>query len=160
MSLQTDPPICADHFIVIMCQMLMYADIDILRLFVIATVNLLLSLPVAPAMHFAMPPRKTSHPPPYARTSRSSPIRRKQLQVLGLIACSIITLIYLATRLFSSSAEKIPAGTPEVVIVTLLDDATMSDEYRERIMENRRYYASKQGMDPPKNFKAPNAEVL
>ena len=29
--------------------------------------------------------------------------------------------------------------------MTLLDDATMSDEYRERIMENRRYYASKQG---------------
>ncbi len=97
-------------------------------------------------MHFALPPRKTSHPPPYARASRSSPIRRQQLQVFGVIACTILTLIYFATRLFSSSAEKVPADTPEVVIVTLLDDATMSDEYRERIMENRRYYASKQGM--------------
>ena len=98
-------------------------------------------------MQFALPPRKTSHPPPYARVSRSSPIRRKQLQVLGVIACAALVLIYLATRLFSSSAtERVPAGTPEVVVITLLDDATMSDEYRERIMENRRYYASKHGM--------------
>ena len=29
--------------------------------------------------------------------------------------------------------------------MTLLDDATMSDEYRDRIMENRRYYANKHG---------------
>ena len=96
-------------------------------------------------MHFALPPRKTSHPPPYARASRSSPIRRKQLQAVGVIACAALMLIYFAIRLFSSSAERVPAGTPEVVVVTLLDDATMSDEYRERIMENRRYYASKHG---------------
>ena len=97
-------------------------------------------------MHFALPPRKTSHPPPYARASRSSPIRRKQLQVVGLLAGTALVLIYFATRLFSSPTERTPAGTPEVVLVTLLDDATMSDEYRERIMENRRYYASKQGL--------------
>ena len=42
--------------------------------------------------------------------------------------------------------EKAPPGTPEVVVVTLLDEATMSDEYRARIMENRRYYADKHGM--------------
>lgn len=54
-------------------------------------------------------------------------------------------IIYFASRLFSSPSERIPSGTPEVVVVTLLDDATMSDEYRERIMENRRYYAQKHG---------------
>lgn len=42
--------------------------------------------------------------------------------------------------------EKAPPGTPEVVVVTLLDEATMSDEYRARIMENRKYYADKNGM--------------
>ena len=42
--------------------------------------------------------------------------------------------------------EKAPPGTPEVVVVTLLDEATMSDEYRARIMENRRYYADKHGV--------------
>lgn len=97
-------------------------------------------------MHFAMPPRKTSQPPPYARASRSSPIRRKQLQFLALIGCTLLLLIYLATRLFGSSVEKAPPDTPEVVVVTLLDEATMSDEYRARIMENRKYYAEKNGM--------------
>ena len=97
-------------------------------------------------MHFAMPPRKTSHPPPYARASRSSPIRRKQLQFIALVAFALLFLIYLGTRLFGSSAERAPPGTPEVVVVTLLDEATMSDEYRARIMENRKYYAEKNGI--------------
>ena len=96
-------------------------------------------------MHFAMPPRKTSHPPPYARASRSSPIRRKQLQFIGLITVALLFLIFLGSRLFGSTAEKAPPGTPEVVVVTLLDEATMSEEYRARIMENRKYYANKQG---------------
>lgn len=103
------------------------------------------SLPTS-TMHFAMPPRKTSHPPPYARASRSSPIRRKQLQFVALIACTVLFLIYLGTRLFGSAMEKAPPGTPEVVVVTLLDEATMSDEYRARIMENRKHYADKNGM--------------
>lgn len=30
-------------------------------------------------------------------------------------------------------------------MVTVLDEATMSEEYRERIKENRKYYANKQG---------------
>ena len=97
-------------------------------------------------MHFALPPRKTSQPPPYARASRSSPIRRKQLQIGGLIACGILVLIYLSTYLFSSGSEHIPSGTPEIVVVTVLDEATMSNEYKERIKENRSYYAKKQGM--------------
>lgn len=97
-------------------------------------------------MHFAMPPRKTSQPPPYARASRSSPIRRKQLQLAALVGCTLLLLVYLATRLFGSPGEKAPPGTPEVVVVTLLDEATMSDEYRARIMENRKYYADKHGM--------------
>ena len=96
-------------------------------------------------MHFAMPPRKTSQPPPYARASRSSPIRRKQLQFVALLACALLVLIYLGIRLFGSSGEKAPPGTPQVVVVTLLDEATMSDEYRARIMENRKYYAEKNG---------------
>ena len=96
-----------------------------------------------------MPPRKTSQPPPYARASRSSPIRRKQLQFVALIGCSLLLLVYLATQLFGSSDKKAPPGTPEVVVVTLLDEATMSEEYRARIMENRKYYADKNGMSHP-----------
>ena len=54
--------------------------------------------------------------------------------------------MYIGSRLFGSTSEKAPPGTPEVVVVTLLDEATMSDEYRARIMENRKYYANKHGM--------------
>ncbi|MCJ1278582.1 hypothetical protein MMC21_006399 [Puttea exsequens] len=96
-------------------------------------------------MHFALPPRKTSHPPPYARASRSSPIRRKQLQFGAIIACGVLLLLYLATYLFSGYSERAPSGTPEVVVVTILDEATMSDEYRDRIKENRNYYAARHG---------------
>lgn len=48
-------------------------------------------------------------------------------------------------RLFGSSSERIPAGTPEVVVVTLIDEEHMSKGYIEKIQENRRYYASKHG---------------
>ena len=30
--------------------------------------------------------------------------------------------------------------------MTVLDEATMSQDYRDRIIENRKYYARKQGM--------------
>ncbi|KAL9098991.1 MAG: hypothetical protein Q9163_005446 [Psora crenata] len=96
-------------------------------------------------MHFAMPPRKTSQPPPYARVSRSSPVRRKQLQFGGMVLCGLLFLIYIATSLFSSQSEQVPAGTPEVVVVTVLDDETMSEHYRQRIVENRNFYAQNQG---------------
>jgi hypothetical protein len=47
--------------------------------------------------------------------------------------------------MFKRSGERTPSGTPETVVVTVLDEATMSEEYRERIKENRKYYANKQG---------------
>ena len=93
-----------------------------------------------------MPPRKTSHPPPYARASRSSPIRRKQLQLGALILCGLFLIIYLGTSLFKPGKERIPRGTAEIVIVTVLDDEIMSEGYRERVVENRKHYAEKQGM--------------
>ena len=96
-------------------------------------------------MHFAMPPRKTSQPPPYARAARSSPIRRKQLKIGGLVAGAILVLLYLSTFFFSSPKDYVPYGTPEVVVVTVLDEATMSTNYRNHVMENRRYYAEIQG---------------
>ena len=96
-------------------------------------------------MHFAMPPRKTSQPPPYARASRSSPIRRKQLKIGAIILGTLLILGYLLSTLSSSPKDYVPYGTPEVVVVTVLDEAVMSTSYRSRIMENRKYYAEKQG---------------
>lgn len=97
------------------------------------------------AMHFALPPRKTSHPPPYARPYRSSTIRRRQLQKGAVLASTAILIIYLLTRLVSSSPGRPPAGVPEVVLVTVLDRARMSDAYITKIMENRDDYAARHG---------------
>ncbi len=96
-------------------------------------------------MHFALPPRKTSHPPPYARPYRSSTIRRRQLQKGAVLASAAILIIYLLTRLLSSSPGRPPAGVPEVVVVTVLDRARMSDAYIAKIMENRDDYAARHG---------------
>ena len=105
-------------------------------------------------MHFAFPPRKSSHPPPYAiRPARSKYSRRRhQLQVLGLTLLAILGAIYLLYRLFYRwdvraavpTIVKAPPGTPSVVIVTVLDDDT-SDALREIIFENRRAYTTKHG---------------
>jgi len=95
-------------------------------------------------MHFALPPRKTSHPPPYARASRSSSVRRKQLQFGAVIACSALFLVYLISRIVFPSPGA-PAGTPKVVIVTLLDRDGMSKEYIRKIEENRKDYAARHG---------------
>lgn len=104
-------------------------------------------------MHFALPPRKTSHPPPYARPYRSSTIRRRQLQKGAILASAAILIIYLLTRLLSSSPGRPPAGVPEVVIVTVLDRARMSEAYIDKIMENRDDYAARHGKaDTPTIF--------
>ncbi len=99
----------------------------------------------AAKMHFALPPRKSSHPPPYERAFKSSPVRRKQIQLGATIACVALLLIWLGSRLLSSSSDRPPAGTPEAVVVTLLDPDSMSKEYMSRIKENRIDYADRYG---------------
>lgn len=97
-------------------------------------------------MHFAFPPRKSSHPPPYAaRSSRSRYLRYSRLQVVAAIAIGAIVTIYILSTIFSgSSAPSIPAGTPKAVIVTPLDPS-LSESYKEAIKANRRHYAHKHG---------------
>ncbi|KAL8864947.1 MAG: hypothetical protein Q9174_007151, partial [Haloplaca sp. 1 TL-2023] len=99
-------------------------------------------------MHFAYPPRKTSHPPPYEiRNPRSfslSYTRRKQLQAGALMLLTAFLLIFGLSHLFSSSPEeRIPPGTPDVVIVTVIDEQSLSPSYIEKIQENRRSYAAR-----------------
>ena len=55
-------------------------------------------------------------------------------------------MIYLASRLFSFSPDRIPGGTSEAVIVTLIDPEHMSDEYISKIKENRQDYADRHGI--------------
>ncbi|KAJ9665552.1 putative alpha-1,6-mannosyltransferase mnn11 [Coniosporium apollinis] len=98
-------------------------------------------------MHFAFPPRKTSHPPPYAlRQTRSPLLRRSRLQFLALVALGCIAGLYILSKLFGSSSttEAIPAGTPPVVIVTALNKS-MGDAFNEKIKQNREAYAARHG---------------
>lgn len=104
-------------------------------------------------MHFAYPPRKTSYPPPYAvRNSRSlslSYTRRRQLQAGAIILFTAVLLIFGMSHLFSSSPEeRIPLGTPEIVVVTLMDEESLGRSYMDKIQENRRDYAARHGTIP------------
>ena len=96
-------------------------------------------------MHFALPPRKTSIPPPYARKSRGpSALQRQWLKIAALIGGALLAIVFLARFLFSSSVDAIPVGTPEVVIVTVIDPS-LGKEYVEKIKQNRQFYADRHG---------------
>ena len=101
-------------------------------------------------MHFALPPRKSSNPPPYARSSKwnAYPKGKKDQMKMGAVGfCAVLLVFYFFLRIFSSSDgidDRIPFGTPNVVIVTVLDN-TMSKKYVDRIKENREDYAARHG---------------
>lgn len=105
-------------------------------------------------MHFALPPRKTSHPPPYARKTTSNALaqrRRRLLQVVGCIVLAIITFYITLSHLLGSSTQHIDngpsaiEGRQDVVLVTVLDNETMSEEYVRMIKANRDHYAARHG---------------
>lgn len=103
-------------------------------------------------MHFAYPPRKSSHPHPYtSRQSRSTWFRRPiRLQSLAVAAVGAIFLLWLVIHVLSggsgSSSRRtyIPPGTPKAVVVTVFEEAD-KEAWRDGIMENRRDYASRHG---------------
>ena len=99
-------------------------------------------------MQFALPPRKSPHPLPGARSSRLPLYRRKQLKTVALFAVAILSILYLLTHLYSSNTTSIaaPAGTAGVVIVTLLDREHFSESYISKIKANREDYAKRHGM--------------
>ncbi|KAL8683546.1 MAG: hypothetical protein Q9186_000458 [Xanthomendoza sp. 1 TL-2023] len=99
-------------------------------------------------MHFAYTPRKSSHPPPYTSRGSSRSLsynQRRQLKIGAIILSSLVILILVLSRLVGNGAERIPPGTPEVVIVTLIDEEHMSKEYISKIQENRKDYAARHG---------------
>ncbi|KAL8769074.1 MAG: hypothetical protein Q9209_004860 [Squamulea sp. 1 TL-2023] len=99
-------------------------------------------------MHFAYQPRKSSHPPVYPTRSQSRSLtynQRRQLKIGAIILCSLFFFILIIRRLSSGGEDRIPPGTPEVVIVTLIDEENMSKEYIAKIQENRKDYAARHG---------------
>jgi mannan polymerase II complex MNN11 subunit len=108
-------------------------------------------------MHFAMPPRKTSRPPPYAaRNSKTSPslppalrnlLRRFRPRTIVLGVLGFLTIIWLLRRTGGESrgeAAIIGSGAP-VVIVTVLDPKADST-WLQKVKRNREDYASRHGM--------------
>lgn len=114
-------------------------------------------------MHFAMPPRKTSRPPPYAaRNSSSRPIvppalrnlLRSKPRIAGVVL-GFFTLLWLLGIIGgrSSSAPlvdipKVAVGSgPPVVVVTVLDPSA-NPAWTQKIKANREDYAKKHGALP------------
>ena len=96
-------------------------------------------------MHFALPPRKSSQPPPYARSSHASFTQRRKLQYLIAIICGALALIWFGIWSFSDSPKRPPPDTPEVIVVTVIEPG-MSREYVAKIKENRENYVARHGM--------------
>ena len=103
-------------------------------------------------MAFGALQRKSSNPQPYRpATSRVQPGQRRRLQNTVLVACAAIGIVWLLLHLLSSSSTHVgdgrgpvPAGTPEVVIVTVFE-AGLSGAYIKKIKQNRDDYAKRHG---------------
>ncbi|EEQ33606.1 putative alpha-1,6-mannosyltransferase mnn11 [Microsporum canis] len=98
-------------------------------------------------MQFALPPRKTSRPPIYSRSSPTA-LRRRQLKSCAVISCIVVSILFLVFHLFSSGTPSVDtpvADGPPVVIVTVLDTELFSDTYIQRIKQNREDYAKRHG---------------
>ncbi|CAI7566791.1 hypothetical protein N7533_008145 [Penicillium manginii] len=99
-------------------------------------------------MQFALPPRRSPHPLPSARSTRLSYHRRKQLKTIAVAAIAIATILYLLSYFTSStstSAVAATASTSGVVIVTVLDRKALSESFIKKIVTNREDYAKRHG---------------
>jgi mannan polymerase II complex MNN11 subunit len=115
-------------------------------------------------MHFALPPRKTSRPPPYAARQQSSSFAlppalknlvRSKPRALVAALLGFLTLLWLlgAGRHASSTPgvniQKVPVGSgPPVVIVTTIDPRA-DPTWVSKIKANREAYAKKHGASLP-----------
>ncbi|KAF1836870.1 alpha-1,6-mannosyltransferas-like protein subunit [Decorospora gaudefroyi] len=119
-------------------------------------------------MHFAMPPRKTSRPPPYAARNQSGriaipPALRNLLRTrAGQLLVAGVTCVFLLIWLLSgggtsstraakvggwtaASIPKVAVGTgPPVVVVTVIDPQA-DPAWIDKIRNNREEYAKRHG---------------
>ncbi|KAF2090269.1 glycosyltransferase family 34 protein [Saccharata proteae CBS 121410] len=98
-------------------------------------------------MHFALPPRKTSQPPPYARrnqVSSYSGVARRDPRIWYLVVLAVIGFFIFLRSFLNSSHEYIPSGTPPTVLVTVLDE-DLPSSFKEKIKQNREVYAARHG---------------
>jgi mannan polymerase II complex MNN11 subunit len=118
-------------------------------------------------MHFAMPPRKTSRPPPYARNQSSgiaippalkNLLRSKTRQIIAAITTVVIFLYMISgkgatgshkSKLGGWAPANIPKANigsgPPVVVVTVID-LKADPAWTQKIKSNREEYAKRHGM--------------
>jgi mannan polymerase II complex MNN11 subunit len=112
-------------------------------------------------MHFAMPPRKTSRPPPYAARQQSglrlppalkNLLRRDKLRVIVLAILAFVAVFWLLGKTGGGSSDSrapslpkvaIGSGAP-VVVVTVLDPKA-DPGWVAKIKRNREDYAKRHG---------------
>jgi len=73
-------------------------------------------------------------------------LRRSRAKAIVLCICAFGAVIFILSYIIGGS-ERIPSGTPPVVIVTVLDPESYSKEYIEDVKENRMEYARKHGKE-------------
>ncbi|KAH9875454.1 hypothetical protein J1614_004946 [Plenodomus biglobosus] len=115
-------------------------------------------------MHFAMPPRKTSRPPPYAARSQSSMLppalrnllRRDKMRAIALGMLTFMGILWLfgmigggqtskGARWSAADIPRVAIGSgPPVVIVTVLDP-NANPTWTQKIKTNREEYAKRHG---------------
>ncbi|KAL4953121.1 galactosyl transferase GMA12/MNN10 family-domain-containing protein [Aspergillus filifer] len=98
-------------------------------------------------MQFAVPPRKGHAAPPYGHSSFLTFQRRKQLKLVAILNAALLSLFILWPQFSSNNTGLATSsiGTGGVVIVTVLDRASYSDTYLQKIMKNRNDYAERHG---------------
>lgn len=96
-------------------------------------------------MHLAFPSRKSSNPPQYPlRYPRFPTLRRSRAKTIGIGIVATVVFIWVFARIVSSG-DGIPAGTPPVVIVTVVDEENYPAAYIKSVKENRIEYAKRHG---------------
>ena len=107
-------------------------------------------------MHFAMPPRKTSRPPPYAARNNQSSVSlppairnllrkfRPRTIILGVLG--FFTIIWLLRRTGDEGGRlaMVVGSSAPVMIITVLDPKADS-KWVQKVKRNREDYASRHG---------------
>lgn len=103
-------------------------------------------------MHFAYP-RKNSNPPPFRpRSARLPLLRKSRLRTIALVlmACAAAAYFLFGSSKPSPYHERVPSGSPPVVLVTVIDPTTWDNAYLKTVRENRETYAAKHGAHLPR----------
>lgn len=102
-------------------------------------------------MHMSYPARKNSHPgglrPRHSILPSARRGRQRGLVIFGVGIFFLLLLVGgIALGGNGTELDAEPAGTPAIVVVTMLEPGSLSKDYIESVQENRLRYAARHGM--------------